>query len=1136
MTPIINPTLLQLVALGVKDDHYLHDGRHLRWTFSPKLGFPRSGFQLLRRSAPLPWDPKRENVKVRRAPMADRYIKNGQLRHPYGVHVTAERGTLQPAGDGGIAVGSDRIRIRFTEDSTQHAASTPACWVLIRYRHNPNGSIAATAVHREGDRTHIQDRGANGQNLEDVVGRLVNHVNLDTLRNNIRSVGGVPNLPTATENSLDPSQRGVGDTETGSSGYRIGKFLLNGSVIDEVLITGRGAELEGVEWITIQDYADANDWELVDFFHLPIDGDGITYPKTNRQGGKTVARDRLEHAPPKALGPWASPQWPPAQVGRTEIEGEHLTPYLDTHPELAKGLHSLVREEIEEAIPQRSIQVEEKLMADEQRTPDENTRFKLNGSKMSVPLLEMIQAAAIDPGMARMLGLMTTDLDADREHVDYLLKANWWTPWVRSAGAPWYRARFLEHMAENRMDEYGRRLPLPSRDTTWGDSADSAWSQTINNQNFTTVISVATNVTVEPRDAPDPPEGLSGKVRPQTAISDVPAVVKLSWPTPQSNLFTESGHVAFALRRLHDGNDISLVRTDPDSGVPLPQLPATADSSAGFTDRAPEMGECTYRVSGMDLWGRWSDFVETTVKVRDEIAPPTPTGIEARLLGNTGPRWDLEITFKWTAGQQALAPDLNTFRFLCEQGKVSRKFTAWDRCEMEPDQRSELTISWPDMEVTTPLTGVTAKVESMATEDRGSPNKQVTVTIPNVQAAYGNYPLGSGQSGKHGGDQHRARISVSVVAIDDDGNESDPARRMVAERVDPAEPSPEPLAAEPQVATWPDAERKCYWVAEWSTQPDGSRTQVLRAAQARLLTAAGESFAEFEKRDTSEQIQRLREIAKNNRLTFSPDHEEPYDTSSTRHQVALPAEDRGYTVVTVRHTGPTGTLAPWPTQDDRFAVVRLPPTTPPPTPSLSTAGDLDEVRLTVAPDPSGVTQTVRLYRTPYFDAVEDIRRMRPLTPRSGDTTNSIKIQDPVPPDRWYAYRAVAMAASGLQSDPTAPAWVRADTNRSPMAPTIEAIKLDGGGSPERRLSIRVQGYGLSLRLERRPIGIHSWTRLQQKPISEFPASGSASSPSTKTLTVTNRPPSGTEGLRVEYRAVVIDRRGQSASSQPVFAP
>ena len=45
----IDPHLLQLVGLGTEGDPYLRDGRHLRWFFAPALGFPRTGFQLLRR-------------------------------------------------------------------------------------------------------------------------------------------------------------------------------------------------------------------------------------------------------------------------------------------------------------------------------------------------------------------------------------------------------------------------------------------------------------------------------------------------------------------------------------------------------------------------------------------------------------------------------------------------------------------------------------------------------------------------------------------------------------------------------------------------------------------------------------------------------------------------------------------------------------------------------------------------------------------------------------------------------------------------------------------------------------------------------------------------------------------------------
>ncbi|WP_336361458.1 hypothetical protein [Haladaptatus sp. ZSTT2] len=1164
MTRYVNPTLLQLAALGIEADDYLADGHHLRWTFSSDLGFPRSGFKLVRRPSPLPWDPKRRDVRVRRAHMLGSEIADGEFRDQEGLHATAADGLTPGSTQHAISVGTDTVRLRFTEDESETAASTPACWALVRYRHRKAGSIAASAVFVDGDTVRVQDRGASGRNLADTLGRLVDTFDLDTLRR----IRNVEFLPTLTDVHLDTDQlearieastperespaarlRGrVSGRRTGPFGSqpqfrRIpnlnlgsvldrgrfggrlggrfggglpdtdewveGTFLLNGTVIDEVRLTGRLAEVELVEWITVDDYADANGWQPVETFFLPIDGDDVTYPAQPRSGLQ-VARDRLYRAKPQALGPWANADWPPDPATDTALEADIDRRYLADYDDLADALETLVTTEVTEAKPQRAV----RYGGDEPLEATDGTNDDLSGSTVDVPLLDMLQVASLDPGVAHLLGLATTADEPQQAPVDYMVSADWWTLWLWGVLAPEMRDQALERFGEN-ADGENVALPLPG--------LSQSRTHRIPSSQVGTVVSVATNVQVGAREAVTPPHGVTGHVESRSGVTGTQAVVDLSWDAPDANLFTDDAHVAFAVRRRHGTADESLSSTEPDSGLPLPRLPAAGGVNT-FTDREPPLGDSTYRVAGMDIWGRWSDFAETTETVADTVSPPAPTGLRARLLGDQ-PTWELELSFDWTAGQRTLAPDTARFEIHCQQGKVDRDFTGWNGCETEAGVFSPLSISWPDLQVTSPLAGVTASVEPPSAASDPTRDARLTVTIPAVTRPYDA--------------THRARISTTVVAVDDSDNASNPARRTVAERVDPVEPTPETLTLEPQVATWPDALGTCYWTVSWTPQPPGSRTQVLRSPEARLLAAVDESRATFTSRDTTARVQRLREIAKNpaNQHAFSPAHETPYDDGETRHQVALPAEDRGWTVVMVRHTGPTGTRSPWPSDDEAFAVVRTPETARPPTPQLAATTDAaapGEIHLTVAPDPSGATETVRLYRTPDRDAVEDLRRMRPLTPQAGSETDPLLVQDAVSPDRWFAYRAVAVAESGLRSAPTAPVWVRAGTTQPPAQPDIEAVAQPSANSRERDVSVRVTGYGLALSLQRRPLGTGRWTRTESVSVEDLGPTLVA--PNVQRVTVSDRVPVGTAAVRYEYRAVVTDRRGATATSGTFIQP
>ena len=151
--------------------------------------------------------------------------------------------------------------------------------------------------------------------------------------------------------------------------------------------------------------------------------------------------------------------------------------------------------------------------------------------------------------------------------------------------------------------------------------------------------------------------------------------------------------------------------------------------------------------------------------------------------------------------------------------------------------------------------------------------------------------------------------------------------------------------------------------------------------------------------------------------------------------------------------------------------------------------------------------------------------MRPLTPQPANPTSPISLQDAVTPDRWYAYRAVAVSASGLRSDPTAPVWVRAETDQPPMAPEITAVSQPTTGSRDREIDVQLTGYALSIRLERQLFGTGRWTTVRTWTLDDL-----TTEPSPRTATLTDEVPADKADAVFEYRVMVVDRRGASTTS------
>lgn len=1164
---VVDPIALQLVGTGVTDDHYLRDGRHLRWTFGSDMGFPRSGFRLYRRPSPPEVSPK-EVFAVRRSPKLETQVENGRIRTSNGLRVNRPDGVSVDDSNEGVELNQKPLSVRFAESGATEAPEMTACWVELDFKRRRNtGSVAAVAVADEGGDARVQDRGGVGPNLQMPFDPLpITEHGLET----IRRVEDVPVLePHADGSSLIDSRGGGDDGDDGGSvggemfdsdlgSHGVGgfgssgwqppvlpdewadvKLVLNGSHIDEIQTAGTDAVLTSVSWLPVSDYADADGWTHVETFRLPIRGDDTFYPRASR-AGETIARDRLRDAPPKALPPWDEQSWPPSP-DPAAVETDQEKRYLgDGHDRLEDALDEMLKTEMTDAVRQESVTREATLSPTTDSSSDvsRTTPDELEDSRTEVGLLGSVLTAAVDPQQATALGLATAETDRLDERFDYKIEADWPLVWWYERLASQAGESVLSKYRNSRPDDDGIRLPVwesgGSKPTTVLDAFAAFDVKT---------VSVATDVAATRSSPVDSPTGLSATVTPtpgraERGTGSVPANVELEWDADPGNLFTGGGHVAYAVRREYEGTDEPLHHDDPDTGVTLPHMHA-ADGPASVTDRdLPGWGTVTYRVSGMDVWGRFSDFAELTVEVTDEAAPPAPTGLTAELAGDPDDAsWSLELSFDWAAGQRALAPDATGFEILCEQGRVepttaggTRGFDGWDRAEVAPGSRERVRVAWPSLSIAHGRSGVTAWVDDESALGTDDKDARISVSVPDVTVPF---------------DGDEAELSVTVVAVDSHGNPSNPttpdagdvARRAVASRTAPKQPAKPSLPPGPQRTTWPDAEGECHWTCSWASQPSGSQTRVLRASQARLLSTAGVAHDEFAAKSPDERARTLRRFAADNQQVFSPDHRDPYDHNATEHTVSVGATDRGWTVVTPRHTGPTGTKSPWPGPDG-FAVVAPRTARRPSTPRLSAEPAVNGVKLHVAPDPSGTAANVRLYRTPDPDATGEIRRMRPLAfPNTAGgaadvpvhTNQRTTVTDDVPyADRWYAYRAVAESASGERSPPTEPMWVRASSDTPPPKPTVKSVEAVHGADLERRVTVEVTGYGLDLRLARTRAGVDDWTAVERGPVDDLTVL--SRSPGTRTVEVIDEVPAADASWAFTYSAVVEDRRGRTATS------
>lgn len=758
--------------------------------------------------------------------------------------------------------------------------------------------------------------------------------------------------------------------------------LLDGGLIDAVELHADGEVwLKEVWWLPVDRYAAGPDWEEVGRFLLPLDGDGATYP--SQPDADDVAKKRVAGSVPKAWPPWDDPAWPPAPADPQDLGAVVEQRHLGRLDGLRRTLERILDGELDEMRPQGEVLLD----------VGDDDPLLLEGSgdeaDLALPGVPLLLAASLEAPLAHLLGLATVDREVDPEvPFDYCVSAVYpslWLAWLMGPELAEMLSRQFDHPRGEYLKEQMREAVVPPLPPEELDEEATT---------FLRAVSVATGVTPGPLPDPPSPRQLAVDVRPDPTASPLPARAELSWQAPDQPRFDNLPVVGVTADRTDPKDWVSLARTDPVDGQRLPYLAGSGDQQLVDRDLRAE-GPTLWTVRSLDIWGRWGEPAKVDDKVADELPPPSPSGVVGTLRGDVdednGVAQAIAVAFDWGGGQAAAAPDLDHFEVTIAAGDLGADEAlaqgtafevAGDASAVDPDGSAR----------STPLDDGGARVE---------------VGLPKAPVA---------------ADGHRWETTAVVVAVDQAGNRSAPAQGL-AELLDAAEPSVPDAPAEVQLASWPDADGLGWWTCRWEAE-EGVRVQVLRAAGARLLDAAGEpDRSELDDKTLKKQATYLRGLAVAHPHAFSPDHPRSLAFPEDRHAVSVDGASRDLTVVVAMPTGPTGTRAAWPQDGDAFAVVaarRLETLAPP---RLLARAEDGTVSLRVE-GTAGATRA-RVWRTVEPDDTGDLRRMRPLVPKALDAGTAELSDDAVAGGTWYGYRAALESPDGRRSDPSAVVWVRA---------------------------------------------------------------------------------------------------------------
>src|SRR5262245_46321487 len=241
--------------------------------------------------------------------------------------------------------------------------------------------------------------------------------------------------------------------------------------------------------------------------------------------------------------------------------------------------------------------------------------------RFAVQRVELLSLAALDPAIARLLGLGYLDTTADRGVAyDYRLLGDW-----SRDGLDWLMVTYAWHCFNL---ELGTPPPVPV------------------------------------------PRGLIVQARPNFGVGTLPSdgqvMVDLTWQLPRDARggLNPGAPILYHLYRQRQSQRGWTAATQLTDGrrVAVPVTSSGTLPTSFYADGPLAGGVYRYRLQGIDLFGRRSDrSAPATITLTDSVAPPPPVDVSVLAMANTG-QTDLTVNWRWTNERRVQAGDAAAFR------------------------------------------------------------------------------------------------------------------------------------------------------------------------------------------------------------------------------------------------------------------------------------------------------------------------------------------------------------------------------------------------------------------------------------------------------------------------------------------
>jgi hypothetical protein len=694
---------------------------------------------------------------------------------------------------------------------------------------------------------------------------------------------------------------------------------------------------------------------------------------------------------------------------------------------------------------------------------------------LDVNFIHLLQAASLDPNIARIVGLYFVDATAAIGSVyDYKVTGNWsaigsaeyaWICFGLSRGTP-------------------AAVPRPSGLTR-------------------------TQVTV--------PGGIAaGSRKSQSAVA-------LGWTIPRStggqlHLTAPVLYNVYRDDRKPDGTWMATKTLT--NGRPI-VAKAASSNPRYYTDGPVALGAYRYKIAGVDIFGRSSAYsTRVGITVTDDAPPPPPIGLTALLADvEDTPPVDVNVSWTWTSDQREQAADASQFRVyhqyedlypadgtvtavasgsvadttnlttdLDVSGDYSRFTDGYLHCRGARYRVTGIAVSGGSVVVTVE-NSKDGTAPAAATPDglrsylvfltdawkmkgrfllrtdwsnrshwQSAYSTKTVTSASDYSTTIRNIPVTVDAS------TPTATIMIAVCTEDVNGNIgplSTPVSVQVRNNVAPSAPSLSVTDAE--YASKADYYGNSRYTIQFRSPASGTRYEIFRSTDTALRAAAGSSQELSDITDTALLAWADDEYTET-LLTYRSAFMNVATTDQTEHEDSFPGTINNryvYKVRSIDSAGNRGSFA------DGF-VVHLHDVFPPATPVWKTVvGGDREITLTWAKNQETDLAGYRVYRSDTAEGAEDIRSMTLVDEVPAGTETCT---DTVEPLTNYWYRLTAIDTSDNESMPSPARVTRAADNTPPSPPAFTVSEWnDSSGALAVQLEWDAVASGVEVMIQRRKI-------------------------------------------------------------------